>query len=257
MTPTRRDAEPQGAEILLAGERFEALSCGALFWPARRLLAAADLHLGKCARAARSGGALLPPYETAETLARLEAAIAARAPETVALLGDSFDDAAAAARLDAEARARLAAMARGRRWIWIAGNHDPGPTARRPEAREEIRGAIDAEIGERRGEFAIGPIRFRHHARADAPPAGTAEMSGHYHPKAVMRIRGRQLSRRCFLYDARRVILPAFGAYSGGLDAADPALSQLLAPDAAALTLGAPMRRFRLGALCAERGLGA
>ena len=120
-------------DITLAGARLTARASGALWWPAERLLCVADLHLGKSERLARRGGTLLPPYETAETLDRLAAEIAALAPARVVCLGDSFDDCAAGAALAPADAARLTALMAGRDWIWIAGNHDPGAAgARRP-----------------------------------------------------------------------------------------------------------------------------
>lgn len=224
--PTTAVAAPAGAaETRLGGARLFALPSGALYWPERRLLAAADLHLGKAARAARAGGALAPPYETAETLARLERDVAALEPAVVALLGDSFDAPASAAQLDAEARARLAALAAGRRWVWIAGNHDPAPPA-------DLAGETCARL-------VLDGVAMLHAARPGPPADGaSAELSGHLHPKAELALRGRRVRRRCFLTDGRRMILPAYGAYAGGLDARDPAFDALLGAEATALLLG-------------------
>ncbi|TVQ55643.1 MAG: ligase-associated DNA damage response endonuclease PdeM [Rhodobacteraceae bacterium] len=210
-------AETAGVAFALAGEPLVARGSGALWAPRLGLLAVADLHLGKAARAARTGGAFLPPYETAETLARLAAEVADLAPATLVFLGDSFDDPDAAARLSETDRARLAALAAGRRALWLAGNHDPAP------------------MGARAAAHHAGPLVFRHIAAPDA----TAEVSGHFHPKATVVARGRRITRRCFLIDARRVILPAFGAYAGGLDATDAAFDALLAADARAVLTGA------------------
>jgi DNA ligase-associated metallophosphoesterase len=193
---------------------------GALWLPAAGLLVVSDLHLGKAERLARRGGALLPPYETAETLARLAAEVDALGPATVLCLGDSFDDLRAAEALDEAARETLARLAAGRRWVWAAGNHDPAPL--------DLPGAHAAEWRE-------GPFTFRHIAAEGAAPG---EVSGHYHPKAVLAARGRRVRRRCFLADSRRIILPAFGAYTGGLDATDAAFDALLGPEARALLLG-------------------
>ena len=208
--------------ISLNGITLAARASGALWWQEARLLCVADLHLGKSERLARRGGALLPPYESAETIARLAAEIDSLDPATVVCLGDSFDDSAAAAALGSEARDGLAALGRGREWIWIAGNHDP---------------AAATPSGRRASELRRGPLAFRHQA-TDAPDS--CEVSGHYHPKLRLPVRGRRLSRPCFLFDARRVILPAFGAYTGGLWADAPALARLLAPDARAVVTGEP-----------------
>lgn len=213
---------PTAQELTLAGARLEARASGALWWAAERLLCVADLHLGKSERLARRGGALLPPYETAETLDRLAAEIAALAPAVVVCLGDSFDDAAAAAALSPADAARLAALAAGRDWVWIAGNHDPAPPPL---------------PGTHLGELGRGGLVFRHEAAAGAAPG---EVSGHFHPRLRLAARGRALARACFLHDARRLILPAFGAYAGGLRADHPALAALLAPPARAILTGAP-----------------
>ena len=211
---------PEGLAIDFPPEPLVARPSGALWAPRLRLLAAADLHLGKAGRLARRGAALPPPYETAETLARLAAEVAALDPAAVVCLGDSFDDDAAAAALDAPARARIAAMADGRDWVWIAGNHDP--------VAPDLPGVAAAQHD-------AGGLRFRHIA---APQAAPGEISGHYHPKATLTLRGRRIARRCFLHDRRRVILPAFGAYVGGLDATDAAFDPLLGANAWALLLG-------------------
>ncbi len=208
--------------LALCGARLAALPSGALWWEAEDLLVVADLHLGRSERLARRGGALLPPYDTAETLDRLAAEIGRLAPATVLALGDSFDDLACADALAAADAARLAALAAGRDWIWIAGNHDPGPLAL---------------PGRHLAELARGPLVFRHEARADAP---AGEVSGHFHPKLRLAVGGCGVTRACFLHDARRLILPAFGAYTGGLRADHPALLALLVPPARAILTGAP-----------------
>ncbi|TMV57599.1 ligase-associated DNA damage response endonuclease PdeM, partial [Thioclava sp. BHET1] len=188
----------------LAGAALWLLPSGALYWPEARLLTVSDLHLGKSERLARRGGALLPPYEVQDTLARLDADLEHVKPATVICLGDTFDDAAAEQALPSEAQLWLARMMAGRRWIWIAGNHDPGPVG--------LGGSHLAEIG-------IGPLSFRHIAR----PEAQAEISGHYHPKARLRRAGASIARPCALIDSRRLILPAYGSYTGGLSTTDPA----------------------------------
>ena len=208
-----------GLAFALAGETLVARPSGALWAPRPAALIVADLHLGKAERLARRGGALLPPYETEETLARLAAEIAALRPARILCLGDSFDDTAAARALGPALAPRLAAMAGGAAWVWVAGNHDPAPA-----------GAPGDWLAEAR----LGPLTLRHIAR----PGADAELSGHFHPKARVSLRGRRIARRCFLRDDRRVILPAFGAYTGGLDATDAAFDALLAPGACALLTG-------------------
>lgn len=199
----------------LATADLEALPSGALHWAAQRLLCVSDLHLGKSERLARRGGALLPPYETRETLSRLDAVIEAVQPDTVICLGDSFDDLTAAHSLPEAERLWLMRLMAGRDWIWIEGNHDAGPV--------EIGGS-------HRANYTLGPLTFHH----IADTAGSGEVSGHYHPK--MRLGGQ--SRPCFLLDTKRVILPAFGAYTGGLRHDDPALAGLMEAGALAILTG-------------------
>lgn len=203
----------------LADEALHAMGSGALWWPAARLLAVADLHLGKSERIARRQGNMLPPYKSLDTLARLGADIAATDPATVVSLGDSFDDDASAMAMDPAARARLSVLAAGRRWIWVSGNHDP---------------AGGGAPGHARNEVTIGPLVFRHIAH----PGATAELSGHYHPKASIGLRGCQITRRCFLHDAARAILPAYGTYTGGLPWTHAAFAPLLGAGARAILTG-------------------
>lgn len=204
----------------LAGESLHAMGSGALWWPAARVLAVADLHLGKSERIARRQGNLLPPYESLDTLARLGADIAATNPATVVSLGDSFDDDIAALAMTSAVGARLSALGAGRRWVWVSGNHDP---------------SAGGAPGHAVDEATIGPLVFRHIAR----PGATAELSGHYHPKASLGLRGCQITRRCFLLDAARAILPAYGTYTGGLPWTDAAFAPLLGTGARAILTGA------------------
>lgn len=207
-----------GYGFAFAGATLTALPSGALHWSARGLLVVSDLHLGKSERMARRGGALLPPYETRATLARLEADLVATGARSVLCLGDSFDDAAACDGLDAEDCDRIRALVAGRGWLWIDGNHDEGIAAR----AHGLGGTHAAEV-------ALDGIAFRHIA-TDAVP----EVSGHWHPKAALAGR----ARPCFLIDARRIVLPAYGAYTGGLFAHDPALAGLMGPGAIAVLTG-------------------
>lgn len=201
------------------GARLAALPSGALFWADEALLVVSDLHLGKCARLVSQGGAMLPPYDGLETLGRLDADLAATGAREVICLGDSFDDAGASAALPEDQQLWIARLQAGRRWLWIEGNHDPGPVA--------VGGTHAAEA--RRG-----PLTFRH----IATPEGAGEVSGHYHPKARMALRGRSITRACFLVDAARLILPAYGAYTGGLWSSHAALTGLMARDAQAILTG-------------------
>lgn len=198
----------------LAGASLAALPSGALFWADMQALVVSDLHLGKSERLARRGGTLLPPYEVSDTLTRLDTDIDATAARLVICLGDSFDDPAAAALAESHAL-WLARMMAGRRWIWIEGNHDPGPVA---------------PGGEHLRELALGPLTFRHIAR----PHCAAEVSGHYHPG--LRLAGQ--ARRCFILDRDRLVLPAYGTYAGGLRPDGSPLARLLHDDAIAILTG-------------------
>ncbi|MEZ5778977.1 MAG: ligase-associated DNA damage response endonuclease PdeM [Paracoccaceae bacterium] len=207
-----------GYAFSLSGAHLEALPSGALHWVEKRCLAVSDLHLGRSERYARRAGALLPPYEIDETLQRLDVDIAATGPRIVICLGDSFDDLQAADLGEAHLL-WLARLMAGRRWIWIEGNHDPGPLAMG---------------GEHRTALTLGPLTFRHIAE----PGAVGEISGHYHPKT--RVAGQ--SRRCFLADRSRMILPAYGTYTGGLPSDDAALSTLMEPGALAILTGRTAR---------------
>lgn len=205
----------------IAGESLEALPLGAIHWRAERLLAVADLHLEKGSSYAVNARKLLPRHDTRQTLAMLSALIDAVDPRTVVCLGDSFHDRNAIARLPGAERAEIERLTRRARFVWIAGNHDPAP----PPAGW---GDVAEEVGR-------GPLIFRHEARF-GPADG--EISGHYHPVAALTVRGRGMRRRCFLTDGRRLIMPAFGAYAGGLNALDPAIAQLFPDDYDALVVG-------------------
>ncbi len=185
-------------DIVVGGISLHADPMGALYWPAHGLLAVADLHLEKGSSFA-ARGMLLPPYDTAATLTRLARLIAHYAPRIVVALGDNFHDGGGPARLGADDRESLRALQRGRDWIWLTGNHDPEPAA-------NIGGVFQES-------FALGGLTFRH------LPAGIAgEIAGHLHPVARISHRGRAVSRRCFAADETRLVMPAFGAYTGGLN---------------------------------------
>ncbi len=189
------------------GETLRLDVTGALYWPARACLVVADLHLEKgSAEAIR--GRLIPPYDTAATLACLAGVIKRYQPRQVICLGDSFHDGEAGRRLGEEEARTLSGLAAGREWYWILGNHDPEPPV---------------TWGTACAEFRVGRLVFRHQAEC----FGGGELSGHFHPKAAVRVRAKRLSGRCFVGDGRRLVLPAFGAYTGGLDALDPAISSL------------------------------
>ena len=193
--------------MTVAGVAFAADCLGALYWPEESLLVVADLHLEKGSSFARRGQ-LLPPYDTTETLARLARLIAHYAPRTVIALGDNFHDGGGAGRLSAPDRESLTALQRGRDWIWIAGNHDPDPA-------EGIGGTFAAMLS-------IGALTFRHLPSRNAPDG---EIAGHLHPVARVAQRGRAVSRRCFATDGKALVMPAFGAYAGGLNIRDRAFA--------------------------------
>lgn len=183
---------------------------GAVWWEAERMLVVADLHLEKgSAFAAR--GIALPPYDTRATLARLDALMKRLRPARLVALGDSFHDGEAEARMAAEDAATLARLTHDTDWLWIAGNHDPRPS-------RKFGGAVC-------DEWHAGSLTFRHEPR---PAPAMGEIAGHLHPCAAVRIRGRRLRRRCVVSDGGRAILPAFGAYAGGLNVLDKAFDALL-----------------------------
>jgi DNA ligase-associated metallophosphoesterase len=192
--------------ITLAGTTLVADPAGALYWPEEKLLIVADLHLEKGSSFA-ARGVLLPPYDTAATLARLSRLIERYAPQAVIALGDSFHDGGGAARMAGVDRASLQALQRRRDWIWITGNHDPDPA--------------DNVGGRFAGVLALGALTFRHQP---APEPSPGEIAGHLHPLACVARRGRAVRRRCFAGDGRRAVLPAFGAYTGGLNVRDRAI---------------------------------
>lgn len=208
-----------GHDFTLAGAQLAALGSGALWWAKERLLCVSDLHLGKSERIIRRGGSALPPYETRDTLARLEADLEHHPAQTVICLGDSFDDLDAARALPEQERLWIARLQAGRQWIWVEGNHDPGP--------------IDVG-GSHLDEVSIDALTFRHIAN----PSSKGEVSGHYHPKASLSMRGRTVSRSAFLYDSERLIMPAFGTYTGGLRSTSDTLARLMRPDSIAVLTG-------------------
>jgi DNA ligase-associated metallophosphoesterase len=203
------------AHLHLAGATIVMDPAGALYWPDEKLLVIADLHFEKgSSYAARR--VFLPPYDTAATLMKLQELVSFYEPKRIVALGDSFHDVNASSRLVAQDRARIRALQTGRDWIWITGNHDPiAPSG------------LDGDVV---GELAIGAIRFRHEPREEADGAG--EIAGHLHPVArVGGLRdiglGGTVRRRCFVSDGRRCVLPAFGAYAGGLNLRDEAFGSL------------------------------
>jgi DNA ligase-associated metallophosphoesterase len=195
------------SKVTISGVTFAADISGALVWDEQRWLVVSDLHLEKGSSFA-ARGVLLPPYDTAATLSRLAAVIARHDPRAVIALGDSFHDRDAHERLSASDRDAMTALQAGRDWIWISGNHDP-------HLPRDLGGTVAEEV-------AIGPITFRHE-----PTGAAGEIAGHLHPKARVTARGRAMERRCFAADGMRAVMPAFGAYAGGLSIRDEAFARV------------------------------
>jgi uncharacterized protein len=195
------------SKVAIADVIFLADLSGALFWKEQSLLVVSDLHLEKGSSFA-ARGVLLPPYDTVATLSRLAAVIARHDPRMVIALGDSFHDRDAHKRLSTPDRDALIAIQARRDWIWISGNHDP-------HLPSDLGGVVASEV-------AIGSIVFRHE-----PTGAAGEIAGHLHPKARVPTRGRTMERRCFACDGERAVMPAFGAYTGGLSIRDPAFAKI------------------------------
>ena len=228
--PLPHGMELDGADdgLALAGARLVLDPAGGLFWPAERMLVVADLHLEKGSSFA-ARGVPLPPYDTRSTLAVLARMVERWRPRCLVALGDSFHDRGGAGRLGAEERETIAALGRGRDLVWIAGNHDPEPMAGM--------GGVHAQ------ELKVGPLTLRHEPQRGA---GGGEIAGHFHPVARLVVRGRGLRRRCFVTDGARMVMPALGAYAGGLNVRDVALAGLFAGAYAAHLVGGA-RIYRIG----------
>ncbi len=223
--------------ITVAGIALTADLAGALYWPDERLLVVSDLHLEKGSSFA-ARGVLLPPYDTAATLERLAGLLSRHDVRTVVSLGDNFHDPGGPARLATADRARLSALQRGRNWVWIAGNHDP-------DIAPDLAGRIGGDFAK---ALALGPLVFRHEP---SPGASDGEIAGHLHPVARVSRRGHALTRRCFASDGARLVMPAFGAYTGGLNIRHAAFARVFgAREFTAHLIG----RQRLYAIAAARG---
>jgi DNA ligase-associated metallophosphoesterase len=214
-----------------AGETFEATPSGALFWRAREALLVADLHLEKASWFARMGQ-FLPPYDSHATLTELSSEVGRSGATRLYCLGDSFHDAFGCDRLPANARELLTGLTSRLDWTWIVGNHDPG-------FADHCGGRIEEEVE-------LGGVILRH----EAMPAETRpEISGHFHPKLRLSLKGRRVSRRCFVRSATKLIMPAFGSLTGGLDAHHPEILRSVGGDAAALVpVSDRLLRFPLAA---------
>lgn len=203
--------------LSFASQSFFASPEGALHWPAQQALLVADLHLEKASWFARLGQ-MLPPYDSIATLQALEREIERTGVTRLYCLGDSFHDKHGCDRLPATARALLNSMTTRLDWIWIVGNHDAG--------------FVDHRSGRIEEECEVDGIMLRHEAVEHDP---RPEMSGHFHPKLRLNMKGRTVSRRCFVASESKLILPAYGAFTGGLDAGHPEILRKVGPGAAAL----------------------
>lgn len=225
------------AQVSVNGENLVALRAGALWWPARETLIVSDIHFEKGSHFATKG-VHLPPYDTRSTLKRLAALIATHQPKTVISLGDAFHDGEAEARMDDQDGVMLQSLIASTRWIWILGNHDPEPP-------ERFAGAAERRVR-------IGRLIFRHEPDPRPEPG---EIAGHFHPVAKVRVETRLVRRRCFATDGERMIMPAFGAYAGGLNILDEAYDGMFQRGLAALMLGAAgVYRFEEDALLPDAG---
>lgn len=205
------------ARITIEETALFADPAGALFWPATKTLIVADLHLEKgSAFAAR--GQMLPPYDSRATLDRLAAEIADLNPRAVVLLGDSFQDSQALGRMAPDDRARLDVLADGRDWLWVEGNHD------RRALEQADADALGRLPGRVLDALALGGLHLIHEP---SPTARPGEVAGHLHPAVRVAAHGRGVRRPCFVTDGRRLLLPAFGAFTGGLSVRDPAVADL------------------------------
>ncbi len=214
-----------------AGHDLTPLPQGAMFWAARRALLVADLHLEKASWFARSGQ-MLPPYDSLATLAELSAVVSATGAEEVWCLGDSFHDPAGCERLPEAAQATLRELTQATRWTWITGNHDSH--------------FVDRCGGDVVDEALVDGLMLRHEA---SPREQRPELSGHFHPKLRVRVRGKLVSRRCFVATGTKIILPAFGSLTGGLDADHPEIVRAMGGPAQALVaINDRLLRFPLAA---------
>ncbi len=210
----------QGLPLNAPHQHLVADPSGALAWPDENLLVIADLHLEKGSSFARKGS-VIPPYDSRATIERLIDALERWSPDRVISLGDSFHDQDGSNRLSTNDRRQIRDFTSRYDWTWISGNHDPSPPS---------------DLGGRSApEVTIQGVVFRHYPSEHAEQA---EIAGHLHPKARVKARGRRVSRPCFVSDKRRVLLPAFGAYTGGLNVLDPAVATLFPDDYRAYLLG-------------------
>jgi DNA ligase-associated metallophosphoesterase len=214
LSPERaRLSDGASQTIAICGKQLVADMSGAIYWPGEETLIVADLHLEK-ASALAARGSLLPPYDTRETLERLAVVIERYEPRIVVALGDSLHDTGAAERISSRDRAALEILQEDRRWIWVTGNHDP-----------EIAASLGGDVV---GDLHVGGLRFVH---LPTPGHATHEIAGHLHPAARLSLYGHTLRRPCFIGNRLRLVLPAFGAFTGGLNVLDSAFQPLFGND--------------------------
>ncbi len=216
-------------DMVVAGERLTCDWAGCVYWADKETLIVSDLHLEKGSSHA-SRGMLVPPYDTAATLSRLAQRVAHWNPQRIISLGDSFHDTTAFLRLGQRDHDALSHLMKGREWVWICGNHDPSPP--------HTLGGIGAR------EMLVGGLTFRHE-----PLAGerSGEIAGHLHPSGKIIRRSKHVRRPCFVTDGTRMILPSFGAYTGGLNIRDSAFSGLFNQDRLSAILLGRGRVFHIG----------
>lgn len=225
----RLEKTPKHPTLQLAGETLVLDLCGGLWLPEHRTLIVSDLHLEKGSSYAARSGQFLPPYDTRETLACLHEAVVRHDPARVVALGDSFHDARGPERMELGDRALVAALQEGRDWVWIAGNHDA---------------AVNEGVGGRYADaLTLGGLVLRHEPSPEPVPG---EIAGHLHPCGKVAMRGRAVRRRCFVTDGTRLVMPAFGAYAGGLNVRDRAIESLF-PDGFTAHLLGDGRVFAIG----------
>ena len=209
-------------EFHFCGELLLIDPAGILYWPDQKLLVVSDLHLEKGSSFAAHHKTMLPPYDTHKTLEKLSRCTNVWNPAVVISLGDSFHDLNASARLPKHCKELLSNLMAQREWIWVCGNHDPLPP-------EELGGSFCFDVQ-------IGPLNFLHEPKERFK---TGEIAGHFHPAAKIRQRGKTIRKRCMACDGRRIVMPAFGAFTGGLNVRDPAYDGLFDwPNLSAWLLG-------------------
>ena len=210
-------------DFYLVGEKLTALPTGSLFWEEMGILCVSDLHLGKAHRLNRFGAGALPPYENIDTLQRLQEDIHNTNPSCVICLGDSFDDPLAEKSLSTNEIDSLKILQKGRDWIWISGNHDP---------------YISSKYGNYSNSFSKSAITFRHIALRGE----NGEVSGHYHPKISVKLSNATVVTACFIADQNKIIMPAYGTYTGGMSVLSNEIKELVDPDATVMLTGKKIR---------------